>query len=599
MNKNITNTFLVIAGLLGTAWHVGGTEPPDAQIELYTVSNIGPMILPDTQVIPGEKNGSIKLVGCPGEYVAGSFVVRPGRDMQLKPEATDLNSVSAGTIPATAVDLKIVKCWYQDYGQDRQERLPVRPYNPVWRSGRKALTPELLLNNASLVKVDRQRQDNYAKIIIAGRNGITEEYVCVSSPAGVTDSTRKNYPATLPVKDDSPELEPVDIARGENQQFYLTLHIPENTKAGTFTGIITLKGSGQPERTLNLALRVLPFKLLQPYYISSMNHHSRLDNGRFSDHKLARTETVYRRELLDLKAHGVSNPIISPGYTPELFERMLLIRQELGMSGQPLFYQDYDGEIQQAAFHGKSIEWLKKQVAGKIALAKRYGFTDVYFYGLDEAEGDKLKAQRTAWQAVREAGGKVFVAGRGKEHFDAMGDINDLFREQQYPQRELAALWHGKGNRIVSYNNPQCGVEQPLAYRRNYGLLLWQKDYDGAMDFTYYLPSFGNLWNDFDHKTFKDHNMVYPTVNNVIGTVHWEGYREAVTDIRYLTTLRHYLDRPEVKNGTEAASAAEAEDFLRDLKEREVNVNDIDLDIVRLKIIEYILKLSKPIEVKI
>ena len=46
--------------------------------------------------------------------------------------------------------------------------------------------------------------------------------------------------------------------------------------------------------------------------------------------------------------------------------------------------------------------------------------------------------------------------------------------------------------------------------------------------------------NDFDHERFRDHVFAYPTSAGVIDTIQWEGFREAVDDVRYLATLISY-----------------------------------------------------------
>ena len=51
------------------------------------------------------------------------------------------------------------------------------------------------------------------------------------------------------------------------------------------------------------------------------------------------------------------------------------------------------------------------------------------------------------------------------------------------PRKEVAARWHAKGHKIMSYANPQSGFEKPETYRRNYGLLLDYANFDGGMTF--------------------------------------------------------------------------------------------------------------------
>jgi len=39
--------------------------------------------------------------------------------------------------------------------------------------------------------------------------------------------------------------------------------------------------------------------------------------------------------------------------------------------------------------------------------------------------------------------------------------------------------------------------------------------------------------------------FVYPTVDGVIDTIAWEGYREGIDDLRYLATLRKAIGKAE------------------------------------------------------
>ncbi|MHC4654988.1 MAG: hypothetical protein ACYS91_08205 [Planctomycetota bacterium] len=81
--------------------------------------------------------------------------------------------------------------------------------------------------------------------------------------------------------------------------------------------------------------------------------------------------------------------------------------------------------------------------------------------------------------------------------------------------------------------------------------------------------------------------MAYPTLNGVIDTIALEGYREAIDDIRYATTLKLQIERAKRSgNKQKKTEASSAEKWLSQLDVAE------DLDDVRSKIIDYILKLT-------
>src|SRR5450756_2215923 len=111
------------------------------------------------------------------------------------------------------------------------------------------------------------------------------------------------------------------------------------------------------------------------------------------------------------------------------------------------------------------------------------------------------------------------------------------------------AQFHSVGHRTFNYANPQLGLEQPETYRRNYGLTLWKAGYDGALDYAYQSSFGGFAWNDFDDPTYKNITMAYPTMNGVIDTIEWEGFREGVNDVRYLSTLLKYINLAKAQTG--------------------------------------------------
>jgi hypothetical protein len=91
---------------------------------------------------------------------------------------------------------------------------------------------------------------------------------------------------------------------------------------------------------------------------------------------------------------------------------------------------------------------------------------------------------------------------------------------------------HRQGRKIFTYMNPIAGSPLPELHRRNTGLDMWRTGFDGTMTWAY------------PHIAAKDvanqpmiFGMVIRTENGVLDTLHWEGFREGVYDVQYLTTL--------------------------------------------------------------
>lgn len=527
----------------------------------------------------------IKMVVCAGEYEPASFVIQPFfADVDdLKPEPTDLRGAN-GAIPRSNVDVRVVKCWYVGGEGEVTSYLC-----------KKVFTPELLLKDDSLVKVDTRAKENYLALDFPdGR-----KYVCISKEKH--DMPSVPGVAEFPVRD-SPSLLPVHIPKGVNKQFWVTVKVPESASPGIYSGAIALNAKGVPVGELTLSIRVLPFRLARPYYISSIYYKGELTvsgKGKIGTKWASKNPAQYANEMANLFAHGVFNPTLYVrwrGFDEELIARTLAIRTEAGMGGQPLFTF---GQTTPVCSTKRELEQLRADAKRYVDFCKSHGATEVYFYGKDEAKGQGLTDQRKSWEAIRAAGGKIFVAGyrkgahqvhgKGGGNFELMGDIQDVLVCAGYPSKEEADRWHSVGHKILCYGNPQTGIEDPEIYRRNFGLLLWQQDYDGAMDHAYQV-SYRHTWNDFDDSGFRDENMTFATADGVIDTIEWEGYREGVDDVRYLTTLIESLDRARrVGNGHKARAITSAEEYLRSLKTAPLK----NLNTIRFRLMKHIMELER------
>ena len=101
------------------------------------------------------------------------------------------------------------------------------------------------------------------------------------------------------------------------------------------------------------------------------------------------------------------------------------------------------------------------------------------------------------------------------------------------------------------------------------------------------LGAMNNIWNDFDSTGFRDHVFAYPTMDGVIDTIQWEGWREGVDDVRYVTTLLEAIEKAKKsRDGKIREKALTAEKYLDGL--------DIyrNLDTIRLEMITCILELT-------
>jgi len=566
-----------------------GAALPVEDLLVWRVSAISDTIrTPDVMPADGELGAPVRVVAARGEIEPASIVAMPLADVCLNAMAPAPVSRTAGALPAGTIDVRIVKCWFQGA--------------TAWRDimngsiGERVLTPELLLKDDRLIRADKEGKTNYircdfpegARYLHIGKREQPGQMLNISV-------------STFPVKD-APELRPTAIRAHEFRQYWLTVSVPEAAEPGLYETTLSFTSFDRAIGEVPVEIRVLPFTLPRPrvrydpgrgfttsiYYKTCIN-----PTPEAAITMRYRSEDQYRAELVNLRDHGITNPVdyqLNWGHDHSRFETALRIRREVGMDHDALYLLGKEenqgcGRIatpeRLAEYRGK-VERLKD-------VASAFGYRELYIYGVDEADAGILKSIRGFFDVAHEMGVKVFQSGfsgprrpspdRYADYYPLISDLLDLIIKARPIDAAETAKWHAKGQRIWAYGVPQAGVEDPLVNRRNYGLRLWHADYDGFCTYLYY-GGFGNPWNDFDHRSYRDHNYVYPTVNGVVDTIAWEGVREAVDDIRYATLLARCIAGSTSKEAAAAKTWLDACDF-----------ETADLDGVRLEMAQWIERL--------
>jgi hypothetical protein len=512
-------------------------------------------ILPKSIISSSYISNNISAQVSPGEYKAASFVFNSNHDINdLHVEPSNLAG-NGNIIPSSALDIKSVKCWYQS-GYEVGSTHPNGRY----------LTPELLLKDDSLVNVEGDTWNQYNVTNYSGNNylKVNGSYVNVSGDTQISIDSVLTPVADRPIQD-AATLQPINIPADYNKQFWITLHIPDGTTAGSYSGTINLKADGLVVKTINVNVQVLPISLPKPNIDYSIYYRSHMSTLGTISSEIKSTQQ-FSAEMQDLMNHGVTNPTVYPAIQ---LQQVLSLRNSVNMNSSNLYFLGI------GTGNPSSISAYKN-------VAAPYGITDFYVYAPDE-ESLNTTEMRNQIAAVHNVGGKVFDA-QGISNADSVADVLDLVVATGAPSSALAAKYHSYGHKIYSYGDPQTVPEYPRTFRQNYGLLLWQNDYDGAMDYAYQ-HGFGDIWNDFDY-SWRDHVFAYPTANGVIDTIQWEGFREGVNDMRYLAALQNAI----VSAKAQRRNTSAAENYLTQLKSS--NLANQDLDAIRSQMIQYILSLT-------
>jgi hypothetical protein len=479
-------------------------------------------VTPDFLPAPNVVGKPVSIVLTANEYEASSIVIWSDKALNnVMVRVEGLTNSAGDRLPESSVDCRWVKCWYQ--GSDSE----------ILFTG-KILTPELLLHNPDMVKVDLDTKQN----ILLSR--------------GVPENDRtfwRRYP------DDASRLQPIThLPPSFATQVWLTAHVPAQTKAGQYHGKIVVSAGGNTIATLDIGVTVLDFEL-RP----SMMQHAFYTNSWWGSREV-QSKARAMAEMHNLVAHGITDVLLRE--TLDNIGAVVPMMKEAGLDTNHLYIGGDGGDW--SLSETTSTEYAYSQAKKWVEATGRAGVKQVYLYMIDEARDKRLADERPLVEAIHRAGAKTFVACYA-DYFPIAGDMIDAPIIAHGPvESSLVKKIHDRGAHVYSYANPQGGVERPEEYRRNFGLLLWQAHYDGAFDWVYWWNMGPDGWNDFDSDHYRDCNMVYPTMSGVVDTIQWEGWREGVDDCRYMATLSYWIEQAkEAGHQKEAESAAAWRDAIR------------------------------------
>ena len=527
----------VTLSILAAAWTVFQIDP------FYTKPHSRDAVPED-----GRETAELIAAAAIGEIEAVSFMFRPEKALpRLDLVPGDLKGPDGATIPASAVDVRTVKVWWQD-----RERW-TSYYNWEKFAKKNALLPDILLHDDSLIRVDEKGTNNYLRIDYPEGT----RYVCVS------ENTKGDFNDDLEPVRDAKSFVPFDVEAGRYRQYWLTLRVPADAKPGAYRGRIAFVSDGRDVGGLDLALEVYPFTLPTPrtrrdpakeFFVWMMNHDTIDCHYRQGKDLSAAVRKVYGiyRNMAEHNCHPGGAGEIKADSPDDLGLRGLQLLQKAGLGLKPLFAgggSDWGwvGFVQEQAekgvkvtpeTHPKEFAEAMRRFAASLdrtaALYRKYaGHDDLIFSASDEGSTALNRLQFPFWDVLHRRGYRVFAtagdpAGAGHEI-----DMNDILSTISAKE---AAKWHAVGGTAYSYAAQFLGAIQPDHYRRDKGLRFWSVNYDGINEYVWYE---GVRWNDFIENTdnYGTFGIVFPVQDGVLDTCAWEAYREGIDDIRYLSLL--------------------------------------------------------------
>lgn len=548
----------------------------------------------DTKLPEERLNGKLLAVAAQNEYEPFSFVVKPLCDIKnFAPVIEPLKQVNGNSvIPSSAIDIRIVKVVLARDGQ--------------YQCG-------VLLHDDEMIKIDHDTMTMFMRLSFP--DGMKYFDASKKKPFKLQELDSKNFPIY-----DSREFKALDLTRGVNQQFWLTLKTTEEMKPGLYTSSVKLNGNGKMLASIPLKVRILPFALPEPatnydlsrefytsaYYFDHLSNGTTFASGSIG--QVGRSKQQVKAELENLREHGIRHPtIIMANNFPcwntwkkpnqphvhlnnadDMMKQRIVLLKEAGFRLKPFFLHT-GGNVGFREFYNRKEhkEILRDYITrGNKFFKELLGHDDIYHYGLDEAEDERLKKEFEVWEDMNEMGAKVYTTLK-KANVPLVAGKIAVAVTVHSPDAEVSRIMHDKGGLIWVYAQPFARIDSPHLHRKGYGYGVYFANYDGICNYSYNHFSPQRVpWDDGFPLTY-----VVNTADGVVDSPSWEAYREGIDDVRYATKLRQEIRK--AKNGSDAAKrkiAEKAETFLAQVN---IHLPEFDPGWVRLQIIDYLLDLTE------
>ncbi len=320
------------------------------------------------------------------------------------------------------------------------------------------------------------------------------------------------------------------IPAHQSRQFWLTVHVPDGSPPGEYRGEVIF--GGRVESRLAVSLDVLPIKLKAAAGYYGIYHRNQTTNSKRAHHI---TEERYLGELRDQVRHGLNAATLYSGFST------LGLARKAGMTRAPCL-----------------MHWPDGRAAEQVAAAKKMGFSDLFYYGVDEpTQPEAIERCRKEAERRRAAGLHMFTAINSKPAQQATRDFIDRPVYNIYvfggPDNAEVMYARKKGFRPISYWVTATAF--PLPYRALTGLYNTRCGYLGSSPWAYQdFP--GNGLYDPDKPV---HKVAYPDeFGQPIPTLAWEAHRAGIDDVRYLEALDRGIAAAErrLQNGAVPGLAA-------------------------------------------
>ncbi len=368
------------------------------------------------------------------------------------------------------------------------------------------------------------------------------------------------------------------VAAGQNKQWWLTVHVPEDAPPGRYDGTVTISHAEGGEYELPLRLTVYPFRLdwPRPMHWGIYYYPGRSVSPRVRDLDEVRETTI--KELQDLRDHGLNGFAFSLQPSMPSVDRAddeAVIDFEADPVEVDLWYVEWvmDCVEEVGGFEGPfplyirrawmperddAVRIIQQTVRAVEDERLKQGWPELLYYPWDEPFADpELAEAEEPYRALAEVEGirtYCTVSGpagvRLAPWLDVRCHATSLSTGYQWPEVYEAAM--EDGDEYWWYSN--CTREFPAVMRFKAGFHHWKSRATGQTYWNYRAAA--GPFTDFNSRV-GDHITSYPGVDGPIRTIQWECHREGIEDAKYAYTLELLLQKAEDSHDARVAAAAD------------------------------------------
>jgi len=388
----------------------------------------------------------------------------------------------------------------------------------------------------------------------------------------------------------------LDLKAGENARFWLTVRVPDDAPAGTYSGKVTFECYGG-RAELPVTLRILPFKLRDdPGKLFGIYYRHPYDLMAGAEDEVSHEHFRRRAELehADMVAHGTRNVVLSCSTGPadaqgnfnfnwELLADKLALWQKHGFCGPIIMgistervYTKYMKEGYGSHLRGVKDppEEFSREMSAMVKAIeterRKRGWPEFLYYPVDEPSTDAVAVNFMVkvLKACKAAGVRTYAtADPTHDQFEPMRPFVDVWCTQPFlPDREtILADMKARGVEYWCYPNHVNGENDHTPVtgaRMTYGFGFWRSGFRTLIPWIYSVSN-GDPFNYLDGSSMDFFNR-HEADGTPMPVAMWEAYREGCDDYRYVFTLEQLI--AEAKQSRKAAAqqaAAVAEQELR------------------------------------